>query len=174
MVRAFIAVGSNIEPAENIKKAVNLLSQQVQITGLSTVYKTIAIGRPEQPSYYNCVLKVVTQIPPKKLKFQVLRKIEAALGRRRSSDKFAPRTIDLDLIVYDNIVAKIGGMVLPDSQITERPFLAFCLYELEPTLVLPGINLSIADVCSKMSAKNMKPLKSYTEKLQARIFKIKE
>jgi 2-amino-4-hydroxy-6-hydroxymethyldihydropteridine diphosphokinase len=166
MVGAFIAAGSNIEPAKNIKKAVQMLSQHVLITGISTVYQTEPIGRPEQQSYYNCVLKVETDIQPKKLKYEILGAIETVLGRVRTADKFLPRTIDLDLIIYDNLAGEIDGVVLPDSQITERPFLAFCLYELEPKLVLPGINLAIADVCSKMSKENMKPLKSYTTQLQ--------
>ena len=166
MVRAFIAAGSNIEPAKNIKKAVQLLSQKVKITGISTVYQTQPIDRPEQQSYYNCVLKVETDIQPKKLKYEILGAIETELGRVRTADKYAPRTIDLDLNIYDNLTGEIDGIVLPDSQITERPFMAFCLYELEPKLVLPGTNLAIADVCSKMTKENMKPLESYTTQLQ--------
>ena len=165
MAQAFIAAGSNIEPEKNIKKAAQLLSQQVRITGISTVYRTLPVGRPQQPSYYNCVFKVETEIPPGNLKYKVLRAIEFTLGRRRTPDKYAPRTIDLDLIIYNGLAEKVGRSVLSDPQITSRPFLAFPLLELEPKLVLPGTNVAIADICSSMSKENIRPLEGYTKQL---------
>ena len=169
MVRAFIGLGSNIEPAENVQKALRLLASQVRIMEISNVYSTEAEGRPDQPSYYNCVVEIETDIPPEELKQTMLRKIELDLGRKRTEDKFAPRTIDLDLIIYGDLVQNTGGLILPDPQITTRPFLAIPLFELEPNLILSGINLAIKDVAARLKGEKMKLLKDYTQLLKKEI-----
>ena len=169
MVRVFIGVGSNIEPAENVKRALQLLASNVGIVGFSTVYSTQAEGRSDQPSYYNCVVEIETEVPPKELKNTILRKIEAELGRKRMRDKNAPRTIDLDLILYGDLVQKTNDLVLPDPQIPTRPFLAIPLFELEPDLILPGVGLPIKKVAAQLKPASMKPLKSYTVLLKKEI-----
>src|SRR5262245_53443950 len=98
MTRAFIGVGSNIAPEENIREALRRLTQSVHVVSISTFYREPAIDRPEDPDFYNGVVAIDTDLPPGKLKGAVLRRIEAALGRRRSADKYAARTIDLDLL----------------------------------------------------------------------------
>ena len=138
MARAFVSVGSNIDPADNVKKAVRLLGAQTRILATSTVYLTEPLGRSGQPPYYNCVLEIETGTPPLDLKLTVLRRIEDSLGRLRGSDKFAPRTIDLDLILYDDITIAGEVLTIPDPDILQRSFLAIALYELAPDLVLPG------------------------------------
>ena len=75
MARAFVSVGSNIDPADNIKKAVRLLGAQTRILAISTVYFTEPIDRSGQPPYYNCVLEIETGTPPLELKLTVLRLI---------------------------------------------------------------------------------------------------
>lgn len=169
MVSAFIGVGSNINPAENVKKAIRLLSKDEHISGISTVYETLPKGGLNQPSYYNCVVEIETKIPPKELKHKVLRRIEKELGRKRSKDKFASRTIDLDLILYDDQVINTENLTLPDPHIADRPYLAMPLYELSPELVLPGSGLSIKDVVSNLSSEGMHPLYKYTEILRKEI-----
>jgi 2-amino-4-hydroxy-6-hydroxymethyldihydropteridine diphosphokinase len=169
MARAFIGVGSNIEPEENVRKALRLMASQVRIVEISTVYSTEAEGRPEQPSYYNCVTQIETDIPPKELKQTVLREIEEKLGRKRTKDKNAPRTIDLDLILYDDLVLKTDDLVLPDPQIATRPFLAIPLFELEPDLILPGVNLPIKKAAAQLKPVRMKPLMSFTKLLKKEI-----
>jgi 2-amino-4-hydroxy-6-hydroxymethyldihydropteridine diphosphokinase len=169
MVRAFIGVGSNIEPAENVRKALRLLASQVRIVDISNVYSTETEGRPEQPSYFNCVVEIETGLPPIELKQKVLRKVESELGRKRTKDKSAPRTIDLDLILYDDLVQNADDLILPDPQISTRPFLAIPLLELEPDLILPGINLPIKKVAAQLKPARMKPLKSYTGLLKKEI-----
>ena len=98
MARAFIGVGSNVEAGENVRRALRLLAQEMRVVGVSTVYETEPEGRPEQPRYYNCVVEIETEAPPAELK-QSLREIEDRLGRERSDDRYAPRIIDLDLLI---------------------------------------------------------------------------
>ncbi|MGE5172262.1 MAG: 2-amino-4-hydroxy-6-hydroxymethyldihydropteridine diphosphokinase [Betaproteobacteria bacterium] len=166
MARAFVSIGSNIEPAENVKEALHLLGRQVDIRAVSTVYRTEPIGPQGQPSYYNCVIEIETELPPRELKHRVLRRIEEALGRRRSGDNYAARTIDLDLILYDELVLTTDDLTLPDPDIVRRPFLAIPLHELEPGLVVPGSGSSIDEAASRLSRRGMKPLKSYTERIR--------
>jgi 2-amino-4-hydroxy-6-hydroxymethyldihydropteridine diphosphokinase len=170
MMRAFVGVGSNIDPAENVRKAILLLAAQTHILGISTVYGTEAENQPDQPSYYNCVVEIETEASPKELKLRVLRRIEEELGRKRNEDKFAPRTIDLDLLMYGDLVLKTDDLTLPDPLILSRPFLAIPLSELAPDLILPGAGLSIEAVAGQLEQGSMKPLESYTELLKKEIF----
>jgi 2-amino-4-hydroxy-6-hydroxymethyldihydropteridine diphosphokinase len=169
MKRVFVSVGSNIDPENNVIKAVRLLGERTHIRAVSTVYLTEPIGRAGQLPFYNCVLEIETGTPPLDLKRTVLRHIEDSLGRARNEDKFAPRTIDLDLILYDDIMMAADELALPDPDILQRPFLALSLYELAPDLVLPGWNERIADVAAGMQRKMMTPLESYTNILRKEI-----
>ncbi len=165
MTQAFLSVGSNVDPEENVSRAIGRLNGQVRITGVSTVYLTEPVGRPEQPPYYNCVIAIDTPLPPLELKRTVLRRIEDELGRTRSEDKFSPRTIDLDLILYGDVVMKTGELILPDPEIRSRPFLAGPLVELAPNLIMPDSKQPISAIASKMRGGGMKPLVAYTNRL---------
>lgn len=166
MVRAFVSVGSNIDPARNVRAALGLLSARVRLSALSTVYLTAALGRPEQDPYYNCVVAIETDLAPHTLKHGVLRPIEDALGRRRTADKFAPRAIDLDLIAYGDLVLDEDGMRLPDPEILERPFLAVPLCELAPGWKVAGRNRAIEAVAAALGSAGMRALPDYTRRLR--------
>jgi 2-amino-4-hydroxy-6-hydroxymethyldihydropteridine diphosphokinase len=166
MARAFVSMGSNIDPEENIVQALHALSRAVHITKLSTVYLTEPEGRPEQSLYYNCVVELETTISPIELKRRILRPIEDALGRKRNNDKYAARTMDLDLILYDELMMMTADLMIPDPDIVHRPFLAIPLFELAPGLVLPGSGELIDTVASALMHSPMKPLQDYTERLR--------
>ncbi len=166
MTSAFIAVGSNINPAFNVCEALRHLGQLETVVSISTVYRTPAQGRPEQAPYDNCVVKIETNKRPRVLKYRILRGIEDELGRTRGKDKFAARTIDLDLIWYDQVIMEMAGLVLPDPDITERPFLAIPLCQLAPELAFPDSGLRVCDVAKRLSAKDMQPLKAYSAMLR--------
>jgi 2-amino-4-hydroxy-6-hydroxymethyldihydropteridine diphosphokinase len=166
MARAFIGIGSNVEPEKNVKAAVRSLAQQTRLTGMSMVYRTNALGHPEQPDFYNCVVEIETDIPPQQVKHDLLRPIEDALGRNRTEDKYAPRTIDLDLIVYGDIAINTADLHLPDPEIMERPFLAVPLFELAPEMSLPGFNLRIHEIAARLPQSGMSPLEEYSTVLR--------
>ena len=126
---AFIAVGANIEPEKNIRAALTMLQQQTQVIGSSTFYRTKPIGRRDQPAYINGVWQIETELPPTEVKTRLLLPIEQQLGRVRTGDKFAPRTIDLDLILYDDLVLDDSDIKLPHPDIA-RPFVYFPVVEL--------------------------------------------
>jgi 2-amino-4-hydroxy-6-hydroxymethyldihydropteridine diphosphokinase len=122
---AYLSLGSNIEPAQNIARAVELLRGYWPGLRLSEVYETRAVGSAG-PNFFNLAACLATALDAAALKTQVLRPIENQLGRVRSADKNAPRTIDLDIILFD-------GEVL-DSELWQRYYLAAPLAELLPEL----------------------------------------
>lgn len=165
MVRAFIAVGSNINPEKNVKEALRRLTIRERIKGVSTVYLNEALNRPEQPPYYNCVVEIQTQSSPGELR-NALRDIEANLGRVRTEDKYAARSIDLDLILYGDVTIESQDLRLPDPEIFKRPFLAIPLQELAPDLTLSGSGMNISQIVSTLPVRRMKSLEKYTQLLR--------
>ena len=169
MARVFIGVGSNIHPEENVPKAVRLLGRETRIKAISTFYLTEPVGGTGQPLFYNGVVEIETEIPPVKLKHSVLRRIENELGRKRVADKYAARTIDLDMLIYDDLVATTKDLVIPDPQISSRAFLAIPLNELAPDLVLPGSGRPIREVAQALAGHTMQPLSEFTKRLRREI-----
>lgn len=164
MARAFISMGSNIDAATHVRQALALIAARTCVAGISTVYLTDALGRPEQDPYYNCVIEIETGLPPLQVKCVLLRPIEDKLGRVRSPDKYAPRTIDLDLVAYGDLVLDEDGMRLPDPEILERPFLAVPLCELAPGWKMAG--RSIEAIAAALDSAGMRALPDYTRRLR--------
>ncbi len=165
---AFVSMGSNISPAKNMRKAVRILSERTCLLGISTVYCTRPEGPSGQPFYLNCIAALETDLSPHKLKYGLLRPIEEALGRIRNDDKYAPRTIDLDLVAYGGLSIKTEGLTLPDPLITERAFLAAGLYELSPEMGLPGLGISLKELAAGPRPEGMEPLETFTALLRKR------
>ncbi len=127
---AAIGLGSNIEPEQNLVRAAAALKDLGRLRSASNVYQNPAIGRAEQPDYLNAALLLETELAPLDLR-QELRKIERELGRVRTADRYAARTIDLDLCLYGDLILSTAELTLPDPDILQRPHLALTLSELE-------------------------------------------
>jgi len=166
MARVFVGVGSNIDPAENVPAALRLLAKEVRVVATSLFYETLPLGRPEQPAFYNGVVEIATDLPPDDLR-QLLRRIETQLGRRRSRDPYAARTIDLDLLLYEGQVCE--SPPIPDPEITERPFLALPLAELAPDLLHSGLQRPLREIAATLPHQDMKPLAELTQQLRKEI-----
>lgn len=121
--RIYLGLGSNIDPVENISRAIELLTRSVTIQAMSSTWETPAVGSPG-PNYLNLAIEVNSALAPDELKEKVLRKIESQLGRQRSSDKNAPRTIDIDILIAD------GKQIEP--ALCQHAYLAVPLAELIP------------------------------------------
>ena len=165
MPRVFIAVGSNIDPEANIPKALSLLAEHVPIVAVSNFYQSEPFGT-DGASYYNGVIEIDTNLPPRELKFNILRNIESALGRIRGTDKYAPRTIDLDICVYNDLVVDESDLIVPDRDIIQRPFIAVPLYELVPDLAVPITNMNLSDIVNSMSTSDLVELVDFTQQLK--------
>jgi len=169
VVGAYIGVGSNIEPERNITDALARLSKHVDITGISSFYKTTSFLRKNQDDYLNGVWQINTSISPEELKFGVLRTIEKKLHRNRESDKYASRTIDLDLLLFGDFVIHERNLTIPDPDICKRSFIAFPLSELNPDLIMPDTRKPLIDILSELSKDNMIPDVTFTERLRSMV-----
>lgn len=167
MPRVFIGVGSNIDPERHISSALARLATLVTLTGLSTFYRTAPLERPEQSAFINGVVMGETALPPLALKYDVLRRIEGEHGRVRTGDSYAPRTIDLDLLLYDMLVVESELLILPDPDIRHRPFIACPLAELAADMCLPGEVRPMSEICAVLIRAEMTPLSMFTAQLKA-------
>jgi 2-amino-4-hydroxy-6-hydroxymethyldihydropteridine diphosphokinase len=169
MTTAFVGVGSNLSPEANIPAAQRRLAERVRVTGVSTFYRTPPVGAPGTPPFVNGVWRIETELGPRALKGEVLRTIEAELGRRRTEDRYAPRPIDLDVLVHGDAVLDEEGLRVPDPDVRRRPFVAFPLWELAPDLVLPDDGRRLAEVVAGMSREGMEPLGELTRLLRVEV-----
>ncbi len=126
---AFVAVGSNMEPIESIVAALTLLREEVRVRASSTFYRTEPLGGRHQPAFVNGVWRIESSLNPRRIKSNLLGRVEQRLGRVRTDDKFAPRTIDLDLVLYNDFVIDDGELVLPHPDLS-RPFVHAPIIEL--------------------------------------------
>ena len=101
-ILALIGIGSNIDPEDNLQRALDRLSEQVSIQQLASIWQTPAVGS-DGPDYLNSAILIESFLSLDHLKTHLLSVIEHNLGRSRSDDKSADRTIDLDILMYDGI-----------------------------------------------------------------------
>ena len=165
----FVGIGSNIDPEENIACALERLSRQTAIEAVSTFYRTAPVGRPEQPPFLNGAARLRTTLDAATLKSEVLCGIESALGRVRTADACAPRTIDLDILLFDSAIIEEPGLRVPDPGIRERPFVAVPLLELVPDLVLPDTGEKLAGLSCARRREGLIPADAFTESLRERL-----
>jgi 2-amino-4-hydroxy-6-hydroxymethyldihydropteridine diphosphokinase len=119
------------------------------ILAVSHVYQSAAAGPAGQPDFVNAAVLLETDLPPEALRAQ-LRQIEAKLGRVRVADKYAPRPIDLDMVLYDDVVTQEPELTLPDPDLLVRPYLAATAAELDPTAPHPLSGESLAEIASRL------------------------
>jgi 2-amino-4-hydroxy-6-hydroxymethyldihydropteridine diphosphokinase len=168
-VTCYIAVGSNIEPEANILRALDLLNEQVPIKSVSTFYRSEALDRPEQDFYLNGMVRGKAAVSARTLKFEVLRGVEAKLGRLRTADMYAARTIDLDVALYGMLVVKERDLTIPDPDIDKRSFLASPLLELAGDVPLPGCGRLLSEVAKSANAPALTVNTEFTRTLRERL-----
>lgn len=150
---AIIALGSNIEPRRHLPRALALLRRRLPVTAASRVYETAAVGTEGAPSFLNAAVRIQTPRPPAQIKWEVLRPGEAELGRVRSDDRNAPRCIDLDLVLYGNLILRDPeqGLVLPDPELLTRAHLALPAADVAGELIHPESGRRLRDIARAFS-----------------------
>lgn len=139
MSTAVIALGANLdEPEVHVHRAARQIADLhgVDVIGRSHLYRTAPIGGPEQPDYVNAVLIATTDCEPKMLLAE-LHRIEAEHGRTRDV-RWGPRTLDLDLIAYDDLLSVDPDLLLPHPRAHERAFVLLPWLDADRDAVLPG------------------------------------
>ena len=138
-VRAFVALGSNLGDRHALLDfAVARLraSEGIAVLAVSPVYETAPVGGPPQDAYLNAAVALRTALAPRALLERLLA-IEAQAGRVRTGVRDAPRRLDLDLLLYGELVLDEPGLVLPHPRLHERAFALVPLADLAPDLVHP-------------------------------------
>lgn len=126
---AFVGVGANVEPEKSICAALTAMANRTRVVASSTFYRTKPVGGVPQPDFINGVWRLRTNVGPTEVRDQLLRPIEMELGRRRDQDKWGPRTIDLDLLLYDDMTLDHPELILPHPDLS-RPFVRRAVEEL--------------------------------------------
>lgn len=136
----YISVGSNIDPHVHIPEGIKRLLHHPKLNDLkvSSFYISEAIGRVDQPDYCNGVVSFSTDLPPLKLK-EELRAIESDSGRVRVPDRYAPRTLDLDIILFGDRIHQGKRLSIPDAAIAKWSFIYVPLLEINPDIFIPGL-----------------------------------
>jgi 2-amino-4-hydroxy-6-hydroxymethyldihydropteridine diphosphokinase len=140
MARAYVGLGANLGPKEvTLLRAVDLLAAEdgIEVLELSELRETAPVGVVDQPEFLNGALAVETSLAPREL-LDVLLRVERELGRVRE-ERWGPRTIDLDLLVYGDETVDEPGLRVPHPRLHERRFALEPLAELEPELEIPGL-----------------------------------
>jgi 2-amino-4-hydroxy-6-hydroxymethyldihydropteridine diphosphokinase len=148
--RAYISLGSNIEPERNLPAAVRRLARECRLLAVSPVYETQPVGLTEQPNFLNAAILVETELTAGDLKSRVLQAIERELGRVRIADKNAPRTIDLDISLFNNEVLELGQRRIPDPEIPKFVHIAQPLADLAPEYLHPETGHSLRDIAESL------------------------
>jgi 2-amino-4-hydroxy-6-hydroxymethyldihydropteridine diphosphokinase len=150
MSRVVIALGSNIAPEDNLRKAVQRLAARVHLIAVSPVYETEPVGKTDQPNFLNAAVLIETEHGPAELKDQVLAEIEQELGRVRTTDKNAPRTIDLDITLYGDQVLDLSGRHIPDPDLLAYPHVAVPAADVAPTYRHPETGQTLREIADGM------------------------
>ena len=158
-VRAYVALGSNLgDPIGHVRGA---LAELGRIPGTrrldqSRLWYSEPLGPPGQPRYVNAVAVLETERAPRDLLAE-LQRIEAAHGRVRGAERWGPRTLDLDLLVYGDWRSEAPDLTVPHPRIADRPFVVFPLLEIEPGLRVPGLP-PLQELAARLSAAGLCPV----------------
>ena len=138
---AYVGIGSNLDdPARQVARAFDWLAglNATRLVVRSPIYRTKPFGEVVQPAFVNAVAGLLTQLAPEEL-LEALRVIERDLGRAPPRERWGPRVIDLDLLVYGRETRATDTLKLPHPGIAERDFVLYPLADIAPDLEVPGL-----------------------------------
>jgi len=155
----YIGLGSNLaDPASQIKAgrtAIRAL-KGIHELAFSSLYYSLPMGPQDQPDYFNAVIAVETTLLPMVL-LRALQTIENAQGRIRKTERWGPRTLDLDILLYSDQILDLSDLTVPHQGIAERSFVLYPLFEIAPHIQVPGHG-ALADLLSQCPLAGLKRL----------------
>ena len=164
--KVFIGIGSNVgDRLKNINKAIELVNenQDCKVVKTSEVYESKAFGVKDQNDFLNSVICIDTNLEPVNL-LEFLKNIESKIGRTKT-EKWGPREIDLDILLFDNLVHSKNGLTIPHKGIPERDFVIVPLIEIEPEIVHPVLNKKVKELIAKADKNIIREISVETKKL---------
>ncbi|HXL72014.1 MAG TPA: 2-amino-4-hydroxy-6-hydroxymethyldihydropteridine diphosphokinase [bacterium] len=151
----FLNLGSNVNPEQNLNLALREISQKYPLQGLSHVYETSPVGDSNQSVFWNMAAAVSTHEKPEKIRLWSA-SLEKKAGRKKTTKNFGPRTLDVDLIVWKDLVQKSKTFQLPHPDIAAKAFVLFPLLEINPTWIHPETQKSIIELAALFKDKSQK------------------
>lgn len=151
MASAWISIGSNQgDRLGYIKKALGLMSglSETELGAISPVYDTAPVGKTDQPRFLNAVVELRTELAPRSLLHELLA-IEDVCGRFRR-DLWGPRSLDLDVVLYDDVEIETEALTVPHPRARERAFVLVPLAEVAPDLTFPGSSETVSEMVEKL------------------------
>lgn len=150
---SYIGIGSNqAQPIEQAKQAISALQNiaKTKLIVCSSLYCSAPMGPQDQPDYINAVAKIDTELSAIEL-LDALQSIEQNQGRVRKENRWGPRTLDLDIILFDNQIIETTRLTIPHYGVKEREFVVYPLFEIEPQLQMPDgtFLIKILKACDK-------------------------
>ena len=145
---AYIALGSNLgDKSFNMAKAIGLIRKisQTKVTRISSIFRTSAEGKINQPNFLNAVVRIFTSLTAEEL-WRGLSQIEKEVGRVRSGERNEPRIIDLDILLYGRGIYNSSALTIPHPRMHLRRFVLEPLCEISPNLILPGANKPVKEL----------------------------
>lgn len=150
-VTIYLALGSNLgDRMTNLTRARELLQPQVVVTEQSNIFETVPWGVRDQPLFLNQVIKGSTHLAPEEL-LDFVKAIEAEMGRV-PSERYGPRLIDLDILLYGDAQIQTKRLQVPHPRMLDRAFVMLPLAQIAPDLIIPGIAETVSDLAKDLEA----------------------
>jgi 2-amino-4-hydroxy-6-hydroxymethyldihydropteridine diphosphokinase len=154
--QVFLSLGSNLEPERHLEEALRQLAKSGRIRAVSSVWESPALDRPDQPPYLNAVVHLETELGLADLRRRRIPEIERQLGRVRTADKYGPRTIDVDILLFNEEILEFEGHAIPNPEILERAFVALPLAEIAPAKRWPGERRTFGEIARRFDGRGLK------------------
>lgn len=160
--RVFVGLGSNLgDRAGMLNRAAKEISKipGLRVVQWSPVYETDPVGKPDQPKFLNAACEIQTGLAPAELMAELLA-VENRLGRTRG-ERWGPREIDLDILLYDGVVRAEPEVTVPHPELEQRRFVLVPLRELDPDLVHPVSGMTVSELAEACSGQGRVQRTSY-------------
>jgi 2-amino-4-hydroxy-6-hydroxymethyldihydropteridine diphosphokinase len=151
MATVYLGLGTNLgNKKHNLTQALELISQHAEIEDLSSIYETEPEGFTQQPHFLNAVCRITTELNPESL-LDLIKKIEYDMGRKPGFSN-APRLIDIDILLYNDMIINSQKLTVPHPRLSQRAFVLIPLSEIAPELKNPENGVSISQLVKNLGS----------------------
>ena len=152
----YLSLGTNLgNRAANLKEAISALAPQMTVKSKSKVYETPPWGYENQPDFLNQAVKAYTYLEPELL-LKHIKRLEVALGRN-ATFKYGPRLIDIDILLYDDLVIETPSLSIPHSDLHKRGFVLLPMMDIAPDVVHPVQKKTIRELVAFSDTRGITP-----------------